>query len=132
LTSIILLVKRDGGVVILREEFKALFYKLTEMPYKAHWFSRVSTEKVLSGVPSDCSDRTYVLVDWCLNNNITYSFILTIFTKPQIGLHIALVIDGMVYDPIWKLYEITVNDYKRILNGTFSQGVGSWIQKIIP
>lgn len=116
----------------MNSEFKTLFQTLTNQPYEAHWWTRLPPEEVISGVPSDCSDRAYVLADWCEKNGISFSFILTLFTQPQISLHIALVVDGMVYDPIWKLYETPVKDYKRVLSGIVSLEVPDWIEKIIP
>lgn len=116
----------------MNPEFKDLFSQLCNKPYQAHWWARLTSEKVLAGEPSDCSDRAYVLADWCKENNIPYSFILTLFTKPELSLHMALVVDGMVYDPIWKLCETPVQEYKQLLGGSMSGVFGSWIQKIIP
>lgn len=120
------------GDEIMNQEFKALFNLLCNQPYEAHWFTRVPPEKVISGVPSDCSDRAYVLADFCEKNQISYSFVLTLFTQPHLSLHIALVVDGRVYDPIWGVYGVSIFEYKTLLNGRYSWNFGSWIQKIIP
>lgn len=109
---------------MMSSDFKILFNQLCNQEYEAHWFTRHTTP------PTDCSDRAYLLADYCKQNNIPYHFILTLFLDK--GLHLSIVIDGMVYDPIWKLYEIPVQEYKKILNGFISYEFGSWIQKIIP
>jgi hypothetical protein len=114
------------------ESFRILFDQLCNMPYEAHWWNRVPVDQVLQGVPSDCSDRTYVMADYCEKNNIKYSFILTLFKKPELSLHMAIVVDGLVYDPIWPVYGMPIVDYQKLLSGSYSHVFGSWIKNIIP
>lgn len=113
------------------EKFRILFNQLCNLPYQAHWWTRVPGSHVLQGVPSDCSDRAYVLADYCEKNNIPYSFILTLFNNP-LSLHMALVVEGQVYDPMWPAYAMPVSEYKNFVGGSWSGVFGSWIQKIIP
>ena len=113
------------------EKFRILFDQLCNLPYQAHWWTRVPVDQVLSGIPSDCSDRSYVLADYCEKNNIPYKFILTLFTKP-ISLHMALVVDGQVYDPMWPAYAMDIEKYKNLLGGSWGRVFGSWIQHVIP
>lgn len=113
------------------EKFRTLFNQLCNLPYQAHWWTRVPVDQVLSGSSSDCSDRAYVLADYCEKHQIPYSFILTLFTQP-ISLHMALVIDGQVYDPMWPAYAMPVGEYKSFVGGSWSRVFGPWIQKIIP
>ena len=113
------------------EEFKIIFEKLSKIPYESHWWIRVPVELVLEGGSSDCSDRAYALADYCEKNNIPYSFILTLFNNP-LSLHMALVVDGLVYDPMLSDYAMAIKDYKKFLGGFYSRVFGSWIQKIIP
>lgn len=113
------------------ENFRILFDQLCNMPYEAHWWIRVPVDQVLQGESSDCSDRTYTLADYCRKNNIPYSFILTLFNNP-ISLHMALVVDDLVYDPMWPAYAMPIGEYKKLLDGFYTGVFGSWIQRIIP
>lgn len=111
---------------MMREDFKNLFWKLSESHYESHWWTRHTKP------PTDCSDRAYLLAKWCRENEVDYHFIYTLFMNPWPDLHISIVIDGMVYDPIWKLYETPILEYKYILNGLISKQVPKWIERIIP
>jgi hypothetical protein len=109
----------------MKSEFRTLFDELCNHLYEAHWFTRHTTP------PTDCSDRAYLLSDYLKGHDIEHGFILTLFLELN-GLHIAVVVDGLVYDPIWKLYGTPVKEYKRILDGFISCMVGMWIRYIIP
>lgn len=116
----------------MKESFKNLYQKLTESPYEAHWFKTIPPNEVVNGVLSDCSDRAYCLADYCETNNIPYQFVLSLFTTPSLSLHIAILIEGMVYDPIFQYYEIPLTEYKKVLGAKYYLQVGKWIRRIIP
>jgi hypothetical protein len=115
----------------MNQEFKSLFWTLSEKPYEAHWFKTLPSEDVLNGVPSDCSDRVWVLADWCETNGLDYELVWSLITTPHISLHVAIQIEGYIYDPIFKAYEIPYNDYKKVIGANIYLKTGGWIRRII-
>jgi phage pi2 protein 07 len=117
---------------MLSTEFKELFYFLTEQPYEAHWFHTIPAEQVLiKGTLCDCSDRIWVLADWCETNNISYELVWSLITTPTLSLHVAIQIEGYIYDPIFKAYEMPYNDYKKVIGANIYLKTGGWIRRII-
>lgn len=115
----------------MEDDFQTLFWNLTAMPYEAHWWKTVPTEMVLDGVPSDCSDRAWVLAEWCEKKGVDYNFVWTLFMNPWPSLHVAIMIEGYVYDPIWRAYEYSLNDYVRLVQGRFNMVTGPWVRKVL-
>lgn len=114
----------------MNSEFKSLFWNLNNKPYEAHWFTHLTKEQVLKGEPSDCSDRTSVLCEWCDSNGLEYKLVWTLLKTP-LSLHVCLMCEGYVYDPIWGAYEVPLNDYNKLLQGWVSKVTSGWINRII-
>jgi hypothetical protein len=115
----------------MNTDFITLFNKLTNLPYEAHWFQTLAVEDVLKGVPSDCSDRIWVLCDWCETNGLSYELVWSLITTPSISLHVAIMIEGYIYDPIFKAYEMPLSDYKKVIGANIYLKTGGWIRRII-
>jgi hypothetical protein len=115
----------------MKEDFKTLYNQLTTLPYKAHWFHTLPTNDVLNGIPSDCSDRTWVLADYCEQNQLPYKLVWSLLLNPTPSLHVAIMIEGYVYDPIFKTYETKLDDYEWLINSKLTITTGEWIRRII-
>ncbi len=114
----------------MKQEFKDLYNTLQSMPYEAHWLHTIPPEDVLKGVPSDCSDRTWVLADWCEQHNIKYRLVWSLFTTP-LSLHVSLMVDGYIYVSTHPYYEEPYTSYKRKLGAKIYLTTGGWIRYYI-
>lgn len=113
------------------KEFMEFFNHLVVQPYEAHWFNRVPVKDVLDGLPSDCSDRSYALAWYCEQKDIPYRFVVSLLTGNGLSLHMALFIEGLVYDPTWNKPGMSLEEYKGLIKG-YCLVVGEWVRLLIP